>query len=102
MTGIGVLIFVGILFGLSSAFFIYNYISDRSDKFGLQVEMDSGFTAIFASYDEHFLVKFQNAITHDFIDRTGTTTINLDKKTIIDNQGVISYGDNASNTITRG
>ena len=92
-------IVIGLLIGVFCAYIIYNYISNATDKFGLQIEMNSGFVAIFSSVDENFLIGFQNAITNDFIERTGATTINLDRKTIVDNKGVISYGDNATNTM---
>lgn len=94
-------IVVGLTIGVVCGYVIYKYTSNMTDKFGLQIEMNSGFLAIFSSYDEQFLRNFQNTITNDFIERTGTvTTINLDQKTIVDNKGIISYGENASNEVT--
>ena len=102
--------FVAVIIGIAIAaicgYMIYKHVSRpvEHDRFGLQIEMNSGFLAIFSSYDEKFLQNFQNAITDDFIARNehNATTINMDNRTVVDNNGVISYGDHNSNVVNNG
>ena len=98
LVALGIFI-VGLVIIAACGLIIYNHFNNNEEKFGLQIEMNSGFLAIFSSHDNEFLCSFQNAITTDFIERSGSTEINMDNRTIIDNKGAISYGENSANTI---
>lgn len=90
---------IGLVITAACGLIIYSHFNNKKDRFGLQIEMNSGFLAIFSSHDNEFLCSFQNAITTDFIERSGSTEISMDNRTIIDNKGAISYGENSTNTI---
>ena len=97
-----ILIILGLAICAYSIYIIYKHNQNRSDKYALNIETNSGFVAMFSSYDEQFLINFQNAITSDFIERAeGQTIINLDNNTLIENTGNISYGDYTKNILNK-
>lgn len=84
-----------------SIYFIRKYYQDnKNDKFGLYIQMSSGFFMIIGSEDYSFLEKVQDIIANNFVENNNMpTTINLDNKQIIigKNDGIVSTGDYAKN-----
>lgn len=92
---------VGIVIIAVSIYFIYKYYKEnKNDKFGLHIQMSSGFCMIIGSEDYQFLYDVQEIIAKNFIENNSQpTTINLDNKNIVieKNEGIVNTGNQANN-----
>lgn len=92
---------IGIAILAVSIYFIYMYYKEnKDDKFGLHIQMSSGFCMIISSEDYQFLDSVQNIIANNFMENNSLpTTINLDNKHIVieKNEGIVNTGNQANN-----
>lgn len=103
---IGVLtlwLLIGIIILAISIFSIYKYYkNNKNDKFGLHIQMSSGFCMTIGSEDYSFLIKVKHIISNNFVENNNLpTTINLDNKHIVikKNEGIVNTGDFTHNRV---
>lgn len=98
MAGVTSVLAFGLILGGFGAFIIYSHQKNNQPKFGIQIEMNSSFVAIFSSTDRSFLEKILQSIADDFCGRfEGRVEYNIEDNSIHveNNSGVVSTGKNA-------
>lgn len=92
---------VGIAILALSIYFLYQYYKEtRTDKFGLNIQMSSGFCMVIGSEDYIFLQNIQQVIADNFVEKYDMPAIiNLDNKQIVieKNDGIVNTGNYANN-----
>lgn len=84
-----------------SIYFLYQYYKEnQTDKFGLNIQMSSGFCMVIGSEDCMFLQEVQHIIADNFVENHDMpAVINLDNKQIVieKNDGIVNTGNHAHN-----